>query len=96
MRRSNARGGRWWEGESAAIETLDAESAAREALWLRLRLLEGVEIDTFLARVGRDRAWLEARTARSRGRGNVQVEGGWMRVAPGRWMHHDDIAAEVL
>ncbi|MGH1343233.1 MAG: radical SAM family heme chaperone HemW [Nannocystales bacterium] len=95
-RRSNARGGDWWAGEPASIEQLESENAAREALWLSLRLLEGVEIDAFLRRVHRDRAWLEARTARARARGNVTLEGTRMRVAPGRWMHHDDIAADVL
>lgn len=96
LRSSNARGAAWWAGEGAETETLDAESAAREALWLSLRLLEGVEIDPFLARIDRDRAWLEARTARARARGNIDLGGGRMRVAPGRWLHHDDIAADVL
>lgn len=96
VRSSNARGAAWWAGEGPSAETLDAEAAAREALWLSLRLLEGVEIDALLARVGRDRAWLEARTARARARGNVELREGRLRVAPGRWLHHDDIAADVL
>lgn len=96
LRSSNARGNAWWAGEAPGTEALDAEAAAREALWLSLRLLEGVEIDPFLARVGRDRAWLEERTARARVRGNIDLGEGRMRVAPGRWLHHDDIAADVL
>lgn len=95
-RRANPRGADWWAGEGASVEVLDSESAAREALWLSLRLLEGVEIDGFLRRVHRDRAWLDARTARARARGNITLDGGRMRVAAGRWMHHDDIAADVL
>ena len=78
------------------MEELDAEAAAREALWLSLRLLQGVEIDRFLVRVGRDRAWLEERTARARARGNIDLTEGRVQVAPGRWLHHDDIAADVL
>ncbi len=96
LRSSNARGAAWWAGEGPVSETLDAESTAREALWLSLRLLEGVEIDPFLARVHRDRGWLEERTARARARGNIDLGGGRLRVAPGRWLHHDDIAADVL
>jgi oxygen-independent coproporphyrinogen-3 oxidase len=96
VRRSNARGPEWWRGEEGSEETLDGESAAREALWLALRLLAGVEIGPFLDRVGRDRAWLEARTAHARARGNVELQDGRMRVAPGRWLHHDAIAAELL
>ncbi len=95
-RRSNARGADWWAGQSASVEVLESETAAREALWLSLRLLDGVEVEPFLRRVGRDRAWLEVRTARAQARGNVTLGGGRMRVAPGRWMHHDDIAADVL
>lgn len=95
-RSTNPRGAGWWEGEAAAPEFLATEDAAREALWLSLRLLQGVEIEPFLRRVQRDRAWLDTRTARVRARGNVTVDGGRMRVAPGRWMHHDDIAADVL
>lgn len=96
VRSSNARGADWWNGEGGGVETLDAEAAAREALWLSLRLLEGVQVDALLARVGRDRAWLDERTARARARGNVEVAGGRLRVAPGRWLHHDEIAADVL
>jgi len=95
-RRSNARGARWWQGEAPSVERLDAEERAREALWLALRLLQGVEIDPFLRRIDRDLAWLEARTARARARGNVALHGGRLRVAEGRWLHHDDIAADVL
>ncbi|MBV1858344.1 MAG: radical SAM family heme chaperone HemW [Nannocystaceae bacterium] len=95
-RRSNPRGADWWAGEAATLEVLESESAAREALWLSLRLLDGLEIDPFLLRVQRDRAWLDLRTARARARGNVSLEGGRMRVLAGRWMHHDDIAADVL
>lgn len=95
-RRTNPRGADWWAGERASEELLESESAAREALWLSLRLLEGVEIDPFLRRVRRDRAWLDLRTGRAQARGNVSLDGGRMRVLPGRWMHHDDIAAGVL
>ena len=96
VRSSNARGTDWWAGEGPSVEELDAEAAAREALWLSLRLLQGVEIDRFLVRVGRDRAWLEERTARARARGNIDLTEGRVQVAPGRWLHHDDIAADVL
>lgn len=95
-RRANPRGADWWAGEDATLEVLESESAAREALWLSLRLLEGVEIDPFLGRVRRDRGWLDLRLARAQARGNVSLSGGRMRVAAGRWMHHDDIAADVL
>lgn len=96
QRRSNPRGQDWWSGADASHERLEAEAAAREALWLALRLLQGVEIDPLLRRVDRDRAWLEARTARARARGNLELSGGVLRVAAGRWLHHDDIATDVL
>lgn len=96
VRRSNASGASWWSGGAPSIEGLESEATAREALWLALRLLEGVEIDPFLRRVGRDRAWLDTRTARARRRGNVAFSEGLLRVAPGRWLHHDDIASDVL
>lgn len=95
-RRTNPRGEHWWSRGEPSHEVLEGESAAREALWLALRLLQGVEVDPLLARVGRDLAWLEARTGRARARGNVELRSGVVRVAPGRWLHHDDIGADVL
>ncbi len=95
-RRTNARGADWWGGQGPSEESLDEESGAREAVWLALRLLEGVSVAGLLERIRRDRAWLEAQLARPLAVGNVELTGDRLRVAPGRWLHHDAIAVDVL
>ncbi len=96
VRTTNPRGQAWWDGHPPQRETLSGEACAREALWLALRRLQGVKIEGLLTRIGRDRAWLEARVAKSLSRGNIRLTEGTIAVAPGRWLHHDDIAADVL
>ncbi|MEM6290273.1 MAG: radical SAM family heme chaperone HemW [Myxococcota bacterium] len=95
-RRTNARGADWWSGQAPTEETLDEEAGAREAVWLALRLLEGVSVSALLKRVRRDRDWLNSRLVRSLAVGNVELDGDRLRVAPGRWLHHDAIAVDVL
>ena len=82
------------EGED---ETLDPERAAAEGLWLGLRRLEGLCLPDYLARFGAvDEAWVERRVRRSVALGNVQRIGDRLRIAPGRWLFHDDMGSEVL
>ena len=51
----------------------------------------------FLARFPAvDRAWIEARTRRQVALGNLAFAGRLLRVAPGRWLWHDAIAADLL
>ncbi len=95
-RRTNARGEAWWSGAGPSQERVADEDYAREALWLALRRLSGVEIEPFLARVDRGTTWLQERIRRPVDRGNLALQGGVLRVAPGRWLHHDDIAVDVL
>lgn len=97
-RRTNARGlAAWRAGAAPSVdERLDPESAAREALWLALRVLTGVCVPPLLARIGRDEVWLLSRTERSVRQGNLVREGDSLRVGPGRWVHHDAIASSVL
>lgn len=100
-RRRNRRGlDRWLEDPSEPEEEIDrltGETAAAEALWLALRRLEGLRVTGWLARFGVDRAWLDARIASQIQRGNLEWIGDEiLRVAPGRWLWHDDIAADLL
>ncbi len=43
-RRTNARGAGWWEGARGVTENLSVDETAAEALWLGLRLLQGIDI----------------------------------------------------
>jgi oxygen-independent coproporphyrinogen-3 oxidase len=100
-RRRNRRGlDRWLEdpaGTEEPIDRLVGEAAAAEALWLALRRLEGLSVSPWMARFGVDRAWLDARTSVQVRRGNLEwVDDSRLRVAPGRWLWHDDIAADLL
>lgn len=90
-------------GGMGEVERLDPEAAAAEGLWLGLRVLDGLDVGAFLRRFPRiDDAWLRARTAAQIGRGNlerVRLEGidqELLRVAPGRWLWHDEIGAALL
>ncbi|MCA9657801.1 MAG: radical SAM family heme chaperone HemW [Myxococcales bacterium] len=99
-RRSNPRGlAAWLAGEAAEIERLDPEEAAREGLWIGLRVLDGIDVAAY-RRVfpGVTQAWLDARIAAPLARGNLEWtdEGRGLRVAPGRWLWHDDIGASIL
>ena len=101
IRRRNRRGLDAWLADPGASEepseTLVGEVAAGEALWLGLRRLDGFEVGPWLARFGVDRAWLDARTANQVQRGNLEwIADTTLRVAPGRWLWHDDIAADLL
>ncbi|HWB77586.1 MAG TPA: coproporphyrinogen-III oxidase family protein, partial [Nannocystaceae bacterium] len=99
VRRTNARGLAAWRARTPPeIERLDPEAAAREGLWLGLRRLDGFEVDAYLARFAAiDRAWLHARIAPALARGDLeQGDDGRLRIAPGRWLHADAIAARLL
>jgi oxygen-independent coproporphyrinogen-3 oxidase len=105
-RRRNRRGlERWLEDPSGTQDEVDVllgEDAAAEALWLALRRLDGLEVRPWLARFGVDRPWLHARTSNLVRRGNLEWRGDerlgdeTLRVAPGRWLWHDDIAADLV
>lgn len=105
-RRANPRGlEAWLRGEAPALERLDGEAAAAEALWLALRQLDGVAMAELMARhpsLGSD--WWSAKIAPGIVQGNLEIErspagtagSGRIRVAPGRWLFHDTIAAQLL
>lgn len=100
IRRGNRRGlGPWLAGPGAAGE-LDPQAplaAAAEGLWTGLRHLPGLDLAAFLARFPAvDRAWIAARTDKQRARGNLELGEQVLRVAPGRWLWHDSIAADLL
>ena len=101
-RRTNPRGWTAWQGDPAAgdEERLEPLEAAAEALWVGLRLLEGIDIGALIARFdGRiDAAWVRHRAKRQLQRGNLVWEGqpGRLRVAEGRWLWHDEICADLL
>jgi oxygen-independent coproporphyrinogen-3 oxidase len=99
-RRTNVRGLAKWiaRPEQADVETLGAERAAAEGLWLGLRRLDGFRIEDFLARfTAVDRRWVENRVADQLARGNLEwVRTDRLRVTPQRWLFHDEICAALL
>jgi oxygen-independent coproporphyrinogen-3 oxidase len=103
-RRVNVRGLSGWLAAAARPETerLEGERAAAEGLWLGLRRLGGLHVESYLERFAVDRPWLEARVARQIELGNLQFHAGGdeggavLAVAPGRWLWHDGIAVDLL
>jgi len=101
-RRGNRRGLAAWcadPGRAAVEDNVEAEDAAREGLWLGLRLLEGVDVGAFLARFPAvDRQWIERLIGRQIGLGNLMwaSDSSVLRVSPGRWLWHDSIAEDLL
>jgi oxygen-independent coproporphyrinogen-3 oxidase len=99
-RRVNVRGLAAWLGDpdNPERERLEGERAAAEGLWLGLRRLGGLDVAAWLERFAVDRGWLEARVARQLALGNLEfLDGGArLRVSPGRWLWHDDIAVDLL
>jgi oxygen-independent coproporphyrinogen-3 oxidase len=72
-------------------------AAAAEGLWTGLRHLPGLDLAAFLRRFPAvDAGWIAARTRRQRDRGNLELGADVLRVAPGRWLWHDAIAADLL
>jgi len=99
VRRGNRRGLATWLADPSAgeREQLDGPAAAVEGLWTGLRYLPGIDVAAYLARFPAvDREWIAARTRRQQERGNLELEHGVLRVAPGRWLWHDAIAADLL
>jgi len=100
VRRSNPRGlAAWGSGGDPQIDALGPEEAAQEGLWIGLRLLRGIEVDTFLrAFPGVDRRWIERRVELPLRRGNVEWtgEGRVLRVHPRRWLWHDTVGEAIL
>ncbi len=103
LRRGNQRGFETWlldPARPATEERLEPRAAAIEGLWTGLRVLPGIVVDDYLDRFrgAIDRDWLERRVEPERRRGNLQwVESGAvLRVAPGRWLWHDSICANLL
>ena len=99
-RRGNLRGLPAWRadpGTAAEIDPQDPLAAAAEGLWTGLRHLPGLELAAFLARFPAvDRAWIDARTRKQVARGNLEFDATHLRVAEGRWLWHDAIAADLL
>lgn len=98
-RRTNARGSGWWAADAPTHEQLDAEETAAEALWLGLRLLQGLELGQLAGAVPQaDHSFVARRTHRQVEIGNLVWEDGGrrLRVAEGRWLFHDEIGAEIL
>ncbi len=105
-RRANPRGlEAWLRGDPAELDRLEGGAAAAEALWLGLRQLEGLQRGELLARhPAVDRAWWDAKIAPGIARGDLVLESSpespddpdRLRVAPGRWLFHDAIAAGLL
>ncbi len=99
VRRSNPRGLRaWCDGAEGSLERLSPTAAAAEGLWLGLRVLTGLSVPAFLDRfTAVDRDWVERRVARLVRRGDIEwASPDCVRIAPGRWLMHDAIAAELL
>ena len=100
IRRGNLRGLPAWRadpGTPAEIDPQDRLAAAAEGLWTGLRHLPGLDLAAFLARFPAvDRAWIEARTRKQVARGNLEYDATHLRVAAGRWLWHDAIAADLL
>lgn len=100
VRRGNRRGlARWLEdpGPAGELDPQTPRAAAAEGLWTGLRHLPGLDLAAFLARFPAvDRAWISARTAKQVARGNLELGEHSLRVAPGRWLWHDSIAADLL
>lgn len=101
-RRTNVRGFSTWRrspGQAAELETLTPDAAAAEALWVGLRLFEGVHVPSFVARFeGVDLSWLQRRVAVQVQRGNLvwDTDRTRLRVASERWLWHDEICAALL
>lgn len=100
-RRTNARGFSTWVAApvlGAQIEALNPLQAAIEGLWTGLRVLTGLDPAAFGRRFGAvDEEWMRARAAPSVARGNLEwMPDGRLRVAPGRWLWHDEIGAALL
>ncbi len=100
IRRSNAGGiDLWSAGAAPSIERLDPEEAAREGLWVGLRVLDGIDVEDFLrAFPAVDRGWIERRIERPRKLGNVEwiERGRGLRVCSGRWLWHDSVGSAIL
>ena len=72
-------------------------AAAREGLWLGLRLLEPLDTASLEDRFQRPSGWVVDRLQRQFALGNVQqCAPGRVVVAPGRWLWHDVIAKDLL
>lgn len=98
VRRGNPRGlDAWLADPRGEHEDLSPLAAAVEGLWTGLRYLPGLDLAAYLARFPAvDRAFVAARTRRQVERGNLELGPDRLRVAPGRWLWHDAIAADLL
>ncbi|HBQ17522.1 MAG TPA: coproporphyrinogen III oxidase, partial [Myxococcales bacterium] len=68
-----------------------------EALMLGLRTAEGMALDAIRERTGVDpSSGRERALSRRRERGDVALEGGFLRVPPDRWLHLDAIVADLF
>jgi len=99
-RRGNCRGLAAWAVDPATPGELDLQgprAAAAEGLWTGLRHLPGLDLAAFLARFPAvDHGWIARRTRRQVALGNLELGADVLRVAPGRWLWHDAISADLL
>jgi len=100
VRSANPRGlARWLTDSNRTDDALDPEASAAEGLWLGLRVLDGLDTAVFFDKFRAvDRPWLERRVARQLDLGNLEWLdcGRTLRVAAGRWLWHDGVAADLL
>lgn len=101
VRRGNRRGLAAWlaDPSPAEVERLEPEAAAIEGLWTGLRYLRGLDVAAYLAAFpAASRRWIEARARRQLLRGNLRwvEDGAVLQIAPGRWLWHDSISADLL
>lgn len=81
----------------AESEVLDAQALIREALMLGLRTRDGVNLQAVAARAGIDLFEGRGRAiGRAIDRGNLTLEGGFLRVPEQRWLHLDGIVTDLF
>lgn len=100
-RRVNVRGYAAWMGSTpegrGTLEALSPEAAAREGLWLGLRLLEPLKTTDLEERFLRPPGWVLDRLSRQMELGNVRTTASdCVVVAPDRWLWHDAIAHDLV
>ena len=107
-RRTNPRGlDSWRQGLASpadpgagALPTHDhlgPDQAAREGLWLGLRLLEPLDLERFERHFSRERGWAWTQLEPLARRGLIRRVGqSHAQVEPGEWLLHDIIADELL
>ena len=97
VRRSNARGlSAYLAGAAPAVERLGPEAAAREAMWLGLRRLDGFDRTALARRFGQATTFVDGVLAPLVVSGLVVRAGPRVRLASGRWLFHDAAGRAIL